>query len=279
MKKACVIGWPIGQSRSPLIHNYWLKQLGIDGEYSKVAVEPDDAETFLRALAEEGFVGCNVTVPHKEAAFRVADRKDLSAEAVGAANTVWLEDGRLFCANTDTYGFMTYLAARAPNWHREAPVSVLGAGGASRAIVYGLLEAGAKTVRVFNRSLSRSRNLVAYFSALDDNRVEACDWADRNRLSNDACLLVNTTSVGMKNEGSLGIDVTRLRKDCVVADIVYVPLQTELLRNASAAGLATVDGLGMLLHQAVPGFERWFGRRPEVTPDLYDLIAADVEKG
>jgi shikimate dehydrogenase len=278
MKRACVIGWPITQSRSPLIHGYWLNQLGIDGSYAKVAVEPDGAERFLYALAEEGFAGCNVTVPHKEAAYRVADWKDPSAIAVGAANTVWLEDGRICCANTDTYGFMTYLATRAPNWPRpEASVSVLGAGGASRAIVYGLLEAGANTVRVFNRSLARSRNLAAYFAALGDGRVEACDWSDRNRLSANASLLVNTTSVGMNDDGDLGIDMMQLSRDCVVADIVYVPLQTKLLRQAQQAGLTTVDGLGMLLHQAVPGFERWFGQRPAVTRELYDLVAADVE--
>lgn len=274
MKRACVIGWPIAHSRSPLIHTYWLKALGIDGTYTKQAVEPENVEHFLTSLAAQGYVGCNVTVPHKEAAFRVADARDPSAIAVGAANTLWLEDGRLHAANTDTYGFMSYLTRRAPQWkHRDAPVAILGAGGAARAIVYGFLEAGVGEVRVFNRSRSRADDMAGHFGA----KVVACDWSERNMRTGDVSVLVNTTSVGMKNEGDLDIDVARLDKDCVVADIVYVPLKTTLLRRAETAGLATVDGLGMLLHQAVPGFERWFGTRPTVTDELYDLVAADVE--
>lgn len=276
MKKACVIGWPIAHSRSPLIHGYWLHALGIPGTYGKVAVEPTDVAAFLGSLSQQGYAGCNVTVPHKEAAFAHADVKQPSAVAVGAANTLWLQDGKLHAANTDTYGFMTYLAAKAPDWQRQnLPVAILGAGGAARAIVHGFLEAGVPEVRVFNRSYDRADAVARHFGP----KVRAHEWSARNDRAADVAVLVNTTSVGMKNEGSLGIDMARLHPRCVVADIVYVPLQTELLRNASAAGLTTVDGLGMLLHQAVPGFERWFGRRPEVTPDLYDLIAADVEKG
>lgn len=276
MKKACVIGWPIAHSRSPLIHNYWLKSLGIDGEYTKVPVEPQNVERFLQSLASQGFAGCNVTVPHKEAAFCLADEKHASAVAVGAANTLWREGGRLHAANTDTFGFMTYLAARAPQWQRrDAPVSILGAGGAARAIVYGFLEAGVSQVRIFNRSRARADDLAKHFGS----KVVACEWDERTARSHDAGVLVNTTSVGMKGEGNLGIDVTALDRDCVVADVVYVPLQTALLRAAAAAGLTTVDGLGMLLHQAVPGFERWFGRRPTVTDELYKLVAADVEAG
>lgn len=274
MKKACVIGWPISHSRSPLIHGYWLKALGIDGSYTRVPVPPDDVAAFLRDLARQGFVGCNVTVPHKEAAFALADVRHPSATAVGAANTLWLQDGQLHAANTDTYGFMTYLAARVPHWQRpNAPVAVLGAGGAARAIVYGFLEAGVANVRVFNRSRARAEELARHF----DPRVSVHDWNDRNVGAKDACVLVNTTSVGMKGEGSLGLDAARLDPRCVVADVVYVPLQTELLRTAAAADHTTVDGLGMLLHQAVPGFERWFGRRPEVSQELWDVIAADVE--
>lgn len=274
MKKACVIGWPIAHSRSPLIHGYWLKQLGIDGEYTKVPVEPQNVDRFLGTLAQNGFAGCNVTVPHKEAAFRFAEAKDASAIAVGAANTLWLEGGKLHCANTDTYGFMAYLAERAPTWHQpDRSVAVLGAGGAARAIIYGFLEAGVASVRVFNRSRDRADAVAQHFGP----KVTAHDWSARNTLARDVGVLVNATSVGMKNEGSLGIDATQLDRSCIVADIVYVPLQTQVLRDAKAAGLTTVDGLGMLLHQAVPGFERWFGRRPDVTPELYDLIAADVE--
>lgn len=273
MTNACVIGWPIAHSRSPLIHGYWLKALGLEGSYTRMPVEPADVDVFLRSMAERGFAGCNVTVPHKEAAFRIADEKHASAVAVGAANTLWLEGRRLHAANTDTYGFMTYLSARAPQWQqRDAPVAILGAGGAARAIVYGLLEAGVTEVRVFNRSRARADQLVAHFGS----RVRALDWHERNARMADCGVLVNTTSVGMKGEGSLEIDAARLHHACVVADIVYVPLQTQLLADARAAGLATVDGLGMLLHQAVPGFERWFGQRPTVSDELYDLVAADV---
>lgn len=274
MTKACVIGWPIAHSRSPRIHGYWLRTLGLDGTYSKVAVEPPEVAAFLRDLAQQGYAGCNVTVPHKEAAYALAEVKHPSAVAVGAANTLWLQDGKLHAANTDTYGFMTYLAAKAPRWQREgSPVAVLGAGGAARAIIYGFLESGVREIRVFNRSRARADDVSRHFGS----NVHAHDWSERNDLVSDVAVLVNTTSVGMKNEGSLGIDMTRLRSGCVVADIVYVPLKTQLLREAEAAGLTTVDGLGMLLHQAVPGFERWFGRRPAVTAELYDLIAADVE--
>lgn len=274
MKKACVIGWPIAHSRSPLIHGYWLKTMGLEGAYTKQAVEPKDVANFLAALDANGFAGCNVTVPHKEAAINAAEVVDPSAAAVGAANTLWIENGRLHAANTDTYGFMTYLSARAPQWQDQpAPVAILGAGGAARAIVYGFLEAKVPQVRVFNRSPDRAEELVRHFGP----RVSAHAWEDRNQHVSDCSVLVNTTSVGMKNEGSLGIDMSRLQKTCVVADIVYVPLETELLRSARSAGLATVDGLGMLLHQAVPGFEYWFGERPVVTGELYDLIAADVE--
>jgi shikimate dehydrogenase len=204
----------------------------------------------------------------------LADVKEASAIAVGAANTLWLQGGVLHAANTDTYGFMTNLAAGAPGWNeRQAPVSVLGAGGAARAIVYGFLEARCPEVRVFNRSLERAQALAAHFGP----RVVACPWEQRTSGSRDAAVLVNTTSAGMKGDGGLDIDVGLLSRDCVVADIVYVPLRTELLDAAEAAGLRTVGGLGMLLHQAVPGFERWFGQRPTVTAELYELIAADIE--
>jgi shikimate dehydrogenase len=273
MKRACVIGWPIEHSRSPLIHNYWIKRYGVDGAYTKEAVRPEAVASFLRLLAVNSYVGCNVTVPHKEAAFAAADVKEASAQAVAAANTLWIDSGKLHAANTDTYGFMTHLAASVPGWDaREAVVSVLGAGGAARAIVFGLLEAGAGEVRVFNRTRSRADALAAQFGS----RVKVHDWDERNARSRDAGLLVNTTSIGMKGEGSLGIDFDGFDQNCVVADIVYVPLETELLAKAKARGLRTVDGLGMLLHQAVPGFQRWFGVRPEVTPDLRRLVEADI---
>ncbi|HML44050.1 MULTISPECIES: shikimate dehydrogenase [Hyphomicrobium] len=274
MKHACVIGWPIEHSRSPIIHGYWLKHYGIDGTYTKRAVSPGEIEAFLNGLAAEGLAGCNVTIPHKEAAFRLAANRDASAIAVGAANTLWLEDGCLCAANTDTYGYMTYLGREAEDWgRRDAPVSILGAGGAARAIVYGFLEAGVPEVRIFNRSVERAEALAQTFGP----RVKVLPWDQRSRASTEAAVLVNTTSVGLKGAGSLDMDFTDFHPDCIVSDIVYVPLETAFIREARRHGLRTVDGLGMLLHQAVPGFEKWFGLRPEVTDELYDLIAADIE--
>jgi shikimate dehydrogenase len=275
MKHACVIGWPIEHSRSPLIHGYWLERYKIEGSYTKRTVPVDEIETFLASLAEHGLAGCNVTIPHKEAAFRAAAERDPSAVAVGAANTLWLdENGRLCAANTDTYGYMTYLSSQAEDWgRRNAPVSILGAGGAARAIVYGFLEAGVSEIRVFNRSMERSAGLAQDFGP----RVKAMPWDQRSHASTEAAVLVNTTSVGLKGAGDLGIDFTDFHPDCIVSDIVYVPLETGLIRDARRHGLRTVDGLGMLLHQAVPGFEKWFGVRPEVTAELYERIASDIE--
>jgi shikimate dehydrogenase len=273
MKRACVIGWPIAHSRSPLIHSYWLQRYAIEGSYEKVAVKPEAAAGFLTSLAEHGFVGCNVTVPHKETAFALAAEREPSAEAVGAANTAWLHEGRLHVANTDTYGFMTNLSRSAPGWQRrDAPALVLGAGGAARAIVHGFLEAGVGEVRVCNRTRRRAEELAHRFGP----RVRVRDWADRDAAAHGAGVLVNTTTIGLKG-GTLGLDLARFDPDCVVCDLVYVPLETELLTAARARGLTVVDGLGMLLHQAVPGFERWFGVRPEVTDELRRMLVADIE--
>ncbi len=273
MKRACVIGWPIEHSRSPGIHGYWLKAYGIDGSYTKVAVKPEDVTAFFSSLAAQGFAGCNVTVPHKEAAFAAAEIKDPSAVAVGAANTLWIDNGRLACANTDTYGFMTHLQRSAPAWRApDGPVLILGAGGAARAIVYGFLEAGCRDVRIANRSRQRADALAQHFGP----GVTALDWDERNRAAADAAVIVNTTTLGMKGEGDPGIDFAGVSRSSIAADIVYVPLETAFLRKAKAARLITVDGLGMLLHQAVPGFEKWFGVRPEVTDELFRLVAADI---
>lgn len=274
MKKACVIGWPIEHSRSPIIHNYWLKKYGIEGCYTKEAVTPGGLEDFLRSLATAGYAGCNVTVPHKEAAFARADVREPSAIAVGAANTLWLDGGKLHAANTDTYGFMTNLAAQAPQWNAiEGPVAVLGAGGAARAVIHGFLEAGRTDIRVINRSIERAGHVQSHFSG----RVMACDWAAANDHASKAAIVVNTTTLGMGGKGHPGINVSGLRRDCVVADIVYVPLETGFLREAREHGLQTVEGLGMLLHQAVPGFSKWFGVEPEVTAELRGLIEADIK--
>jgi len=272
-KRACVIGWPVEQSRSPLIHGYWLKRYRIEGSYTKEAVKPEDVTAFLSTLAERGFTGCNVTVPHKEAAFGAADVKDDSAVAVGAANTLWLEGGKLHCANTDTYGFMTHLDLSAPGWKAQnAPVLILGAGGAARAIVYGFLKAGVTRILIANRSRYRADQLADHFG----DKVFAIDWDKRNVVC-DVGVIVNTTTLGMRGVGDPGIDFSSFRAGAVAADIVYVPLETDFLRSARAKGLIGVDGLGMLLHQAVPGFEKWFGVRPQVTQDLRDLIVADIK--
>lgn len=274
MKHACVIGWPIAHSRSPMIHGYWLERYGIAGTYTKRAVPPQEIDAFLAALADHGLAGCNVTIPHKEAAFRAAAFREGSAEAVGAANTLWLENGRLCAANTDTYGYMTYLTAEAEDWsRRDAPVAILGAGGAARAIIYGFLQAGVSEIRLFNRSAARAEALARDFGP----RVKPMPWEDRSRAATESAVLVNTTAAGLKGEGALEMDFSDFHPDCIISDIVYVPLETPLIREARRHGLRTVDGLGMLLHQAVPGFEKWFGVRPEVTDELCERIAADIE--
>jgi shikimate dehydrogenase len=273
MTRACVIGWPISHSRSPLIHNHWLRQYGIEGTYTREPVKPEDLHAFLQSLKALGLAGCNVTVPHKEAAFALAAVRDPSAVAVNAANTLWLENGRLACANTDTYGFMANLDASAPEWQkRSGPVLILGAGGSARAVVYGFLEAGLSDVRMFNRTPDRAQELARHFGA----RVAAHAWEARNEHVADAAVIVNTTTLGMNGTGTLDIDFTRAQRGAVAADLVYVPLETEFLKAARANGLTGVDGLGMLLHQAVPGFEKWFGVRPVVTPELYQIIARDI---
>lgn len=274
MKHAAVIGWPIEHSRSPMIHGYWLKRYGIDGSYTRIAVRPEEVTGFVRSLGERGLAGCNVTLPHKEAVFLAADVREASAEAVGAANTLWLENGRLHAANTDTYGFMRHLDVSAPAWRlKDRPVLLLGAGGAARGIVYGMLEAGVGEVRVANRTLARAEEIARHFGA----RVKPLAWHDAESAAADCGLVVNTTSLGMAKTGPLDFNVACLPDDATVADIVYVPLETELLRQARVRGLVAVDGLGMLLHQAVPGFAKWFGVTPEVTDELRDILVRDIE--
>lgn len=273
MRRACVIGWPISHSRSPLIHNYWLRQYGIEGTYTKEPVKPEDLEAFLHAFKARGLQGCNVTVPHKEKAFALSEVREPSAIAVNAANTLWLENGKLTCANTDTYGFMANLDASALGWKtRSGPILILGAGGSARAVIHGFLEAGMGDIRVFNRSPDRAAELARHFGA----HVTAKAWESRNDHVSEASVIVNTTTLGLNGAGHPGIDFTRAQAGAVAADLVYVPLETEFLKAARANGLAAVDGLGMLLHQAVPGFEKWFGVRPVVTPELYRLVADDI---
>ncbi len=274
MKRACVIGWPVEHSRSPAIHRYWLKLYGIDGAYEKKAVRPEELAAFLGSLKERGYAGANVTLPHKEEALRLALVADEAARAIGAANTLWLDGaGRLNASNTDAYGFMTNLNQEAPHWNRgRRPVMVLGAGGAARAIVYGLIAQGASRVLLANRTRDRAEALAGAFGPA----VSVVDWEGRNQALAGCGLLINATSLGMTGKEPLDIDLEALPQDAVVADIVYNPLETPLLAAARARGRQPVEGLGMLLYQAVPGFERWFGVRPEVTKELRAHVAATL---
>jgi shikimate dehydrogenase len=273
-KKACVIGYPAKHSRSPKLHGYWIERYGIDAEYLAEEIAPEEVAAFITGLADHGYVGANVTMPHKEIALELSDADD-RARAVGAANTLWFEDGRLKSTNTDVEGFVGALDAAAPGWDARTDVAVvLGAGGGARAVVYGLIERGVAEIRVVNRTVAKAEALRERFG----QSVHAVAWGDLDRALEGAQLLVNATSLGMHGEAPLAVDLAPLGQSAVVADIVYVPLRTNLLEAAGAKRLATSNGLEMLLHQAVRGFERWFGVRPEVTREIYDLLAADIEK-
>jgi shikimate dehydrogenase len=269
---ACLIGWPAAHSRSPLIHHYWLRTLGIEGGYVIEAVPPDEFKDFLFRLSLRGFAGANVTIPHKERALALS-KPDDRARAVGAANTLWYEEGELRSTNTDVEGFTNNLDACAPGWDKATDALVLGAGGSSRAVLFGLIERGIRRVHLVNRTIARAHALADQFGA----SVLPVGWDAVSELLPRAQLLVNTTSLGMHGQPPLELDVGRLPQDAVVADLVYVPLETPLLAAARARELKTADGLGMLLYQAVRGFELWFGRRPEVTPELRALIESDLK--
>jgi len=272
-RAACLIGWPAAHSRSPLIHHYWLRTLGIEGGYNIEAVPPEGFAEFVLHLSTHGFVGANVTIPHKERALALSV-PDARARAVGAANTLWYEGGELRSTNTDIEGFINNLDACAPGWEAAGDALVLGAGGASRAVVFGLIERGIKRVHLANRTVERARALAAQFGA----GVDPVSWQAIGDVLPRAGLLVNTTSLGMHGQPALDIDVGLLPSHAVVADLVYVPLETPLLAAARARGLKTADGLGMLLHQAVRGFELWFGQRPVVTSELRALVETDLTK-
>src|ERR1700684_2409858 len=272
-RAACLIGWPAAHSRSPLIHHYWLRTLGIEGGYNIEAVPPEGLAEFVLHLSTHGFVGANVTLPHKERALALS-APDARARAVGAAHTLWYDGGELRSTNTDIEGFINNLDVAAPGWDAAGQALVLGAGGSSRAVVFGLIERGIKRVHLANRTLDRARALADQFGA----GVHPVAWDAIGDWLPEAGLLVNATSLGMQGQPELAIDVSRLPSQAVVADLVYVPLQTALLAASLARGLRTADGLGMLLHQAVRGFELWFGQRPQVTPELRALIEADLTK-
>lgn len=272
MRSAGVVGWPIAHSRSPLIHGHWLAEHGLEGRYDRIPVAPEEADAFFAGFLRSGLVGANVTIPYKEKAAAAAGDLDPLAARLEAANTLWIEDGVLRGTNTDVAGFLGNLDQASPGWDAEPGVAlVLGAGGAARAVVDGLVGRGFD-VRIANRTLSRAEALAARYPG----RAGAHLLSEANRLAAAAGLIVNTTSLGMKGEGDVDLDFAALRPDAIVSDIVYVPLVTPFLARAAARGLRTVDGLGMLLHQAVPGFEKWFGLRPSVTPELRALVEADL---
>src|ERR1700687_2226809 len=272
-RAACLIVWPEAHPRSPLIHHYWLRNLGIEGGYNIEAVPPEGFAEFVLHLSTHGFIGANVTIPHKERALALS-MPDARARAVGAANTLWYEGGELRSTNTDIEGFIDNLDACAQGWDAATDALVLGAGGASRAVVFGLIERGIKRVHLANRTIERARALADQFGAI----VHPVSWDAVGDLLPRVELLVNTTSLGMHGQPALEVDVSLLSPPAVVADLVYVPLQTPLLAAGRARGLKTADGLRLLLHQAVRGFELWFGRRPEVTSELRDLVEADLAK-
>ena len=273
-RKAFVVGYPIKHSRSPLIHGYWLDRHGLAGSYERVAVPPAEFGRFIASLREQGFAGGNVTVPHKLAAYQLAEASTTCAESLQAANTLWFENGRLHADNTDVAGFLASLdAALGPGWEASTRTAlVLGAGGAARAVVTGLLDRGL-AVAMANRTPERVEEIRGFAG----DRIAAIPWSDIPQALARAELLVNTTSLGMAGQPPLAIDLAPLPDGAIVGDIVYVPLETDLLAAARRRGLRAVDGLGMLLHQAVPGFARWFGVTPQVTPELRALVVADIE--
>jgi shikimate dehydrogenase len=267
---AGVMGWPVSHSRSPRLHGFWLDHYGIDGAYVPLAVRPERLGAALRALPVLGFAGVNLTLPHKEAALAVVDQLSDVARRIGAVNTIVVDhDGALRGDNSDAFGFVEHLKASAPAWHGAGrPVAVLGAGGAARAVVVALLDAGVTELRLVNRTAPRAEALRAAFGS----SVQIVGWNERGRALGDISLLVNTTSLGMTGQPALELGLDELPAHAIVYDLVYAPLDTALLKAARARGNPTVDGLGMLLHQARPGFEAWFGVAPSVTNALRDFV-------
>jgi shikimate dehydrogenase len=274
MKRAGVMGWPVTQSRSPVLHGFWLAYYRIDGHYDRLPVPPDALERELRALPGRGFAGCNLTLPHKERALALVDRVDEAAWRIGAINTVIVAaDGALEGRNTDAFGFHANLVDAIPGWGAASgPAVVLGAGGGARAVVAALIDHGAPEIRLLNRDRGRAETLALALG----RPVIVLDWEQRSEALAEAALLVNTTSLGMAGQPPLDIALDALPSSALVNDIVYVPLETPLLASARARGNPVVDGLGMLLHQARPGFAAWFGVEPQVTPALRAEVLASL---
>ena len=267
---AAVLGHPINHSKSPKLHNYWLSLFNIDGYYIPLDIDPRYFENSIRALSGLGFVGANVTIPYKEKVLKIADKISDRAAIIGAANTLtFLQDGRIYADNTDGYGFLQNIKCKYNNWSAGEGTSVVfGAGGASRAILGALIEDGANEVILANRTRSRADQLRSDFGA----KIKVVDWTKVQNYLSDASTVINATSLGMDGKEELPISLQGLRKNTLVTDIVYTPLNTPLLENAAKRGCRTVDGLGMLIHQAIPGFERWFGVKPDVSENLRELL-------
>ena len=274
-QRAGIIGWPVSHSRSPLIHNGWIDQLDLNAHYDSCPVSPDaDFRGVLEVMARAGFVGANVTIPHKENAYRAADRLHPAAEKLGAVNTLHFQDGEIIGSNTDGAGFVAALDEATQDW-RDKPALILGAGGATRAILVALAEAGVKDIRLSNRTRARAEPLVDLIADFDAT-CRIIDWQAREDAAEHCGLLVNTTSLGMQGGAALEMSLDGLADGAVVNDIVYAPLETDLLKAARAAGLVAVDGLGMLINQAALSFETWFGVRPPVDKALRDRLVADL---
>lgn len=271
--RAFVMGHPIAHSRSPMLHGHWLDRLSIEGSYERLDIAPDDLAAFFADYREKGWIGGNVTVPHKSAVIPFLDRIDDDAKAMGAVNTISWDGDVLVGGNTDAMGFLGNIDELVPGWgERTKRAVVLGAGGAARAATYGLLTRGIE-VAICNRTVAKAETLVEHFGG----DCSAHGLADLDRLLGDCDLLVNTTSLGMVNQPALRIDLAPLKPGAIVYDVIYVPLETELLKAARARGHQTVDGLGMLLHQGTVGFSRWFKQKPDVTTELRQLLIDDIK--
>ncbi len=275
--KACVIGWPIEHSLSPVIHRHWLRRYGLAGDYDRLAVSPDEITRFLETFADQGLVGCNVTLPHKETAFRLAGRTSRLAGRLGAVNTLWLEGHELVGDNTDTHGFTANLDDMASGWDDGETALVVGAGGAARAVIAGLIDRRFRKIVLANRTPDRASALAQWFGNEVTVRISTIPLTDLDAAVSEADLIVNTTSAGLAGSPQLVLDWSAAAGTAIVTDVLYVPLMTPFLAGAAEAGLTIVDGLGMLLHQAAPGFQKWFGVLPEVDDALRRRLLAALD--
>ncbi|MFZ5931540.1 MAG: shikimate dehydrogenase [Pseudomonadota bacterium] len=272
--RAGIIGWPVNHSRSPILHGYWLRKYAIAGSYERIPIAPENFAAEFRALAVQGYVGANITIPHKQSAMTCCDELDSNAQRLKAVNTIVIKDGRFYGSNTDGFGFMENLRQGAPDWKPHAgPVVIIGAGGAARAVIAALCDAGVKEIHLFNRTRARADQLASDLGG----PIMTGDWTRLPRALSDCGLLVNCSSLGMAGQPPLEISLQALPPSAYVTDLVYTPLLTPLLIAAAARGNPTIDGLGMLLHQARPGFAAWFGIMPEVDDALRNLLLSDIE--